>query len=298
MTRAQRTLQLGAYADGEIDPAGRAAVEAFLASNPEAAADVEDRRRLRRLVQRVNQETLVPETLRAEVTRLIARERNARRTRGLRLFAASSFAAAALIMLAMTVGGPGILDKHFIAPPPVAALPVATNSFLQRWATCSGPSAHDELAVAGKASADVSAAIQKLKLFPREELNVPDLKSFGYELAGACQSNVVPGAQTLQLTFRHVETGRRLAMFISSRPIALQIGSAPVAELDLGGRMYAYADLRDGMSVVKWNERFCSIVLCGEAHSGELAQIAQKITVFERTFAMGHPFVVVATAEV
>lgn len=294
MTRAQRTLQLGAYADGEIDAAGAPAVEAFLAANPDAVADVEDRRRLRRLVQRVNQETLVPESLRAEVSRLIARERGSHRTRGVRLFAASAFAAAALIMLAVTVGGPGILDHHFIAPPPVAALTVSTTSFIQRWGACSGPSPHDELNVSGKSVAEVSTAIQKLKLFPRQELNVPDLRSFGYVLAGACRSNVVAGAQTIQLTYRHMQTGERMAMFVCSRPIELQSGSAPVAEIDMGGRMFAYADLRDDMSVVKWNERFCSVVLCGEAPSGQLAGIAQKVTVFEGSLAMNQAFIVAA----
>ena len=48
---APRPDQLTAYADGELDPATRADVKAWLADHPEAAAEVEAQRRLMGLVQ-------------------------------------------------------------------------------------------------------------------------------------------------------------------------------------------------------------------------------------------------------
>jgi hypothetical protein len=48
---APRPDQLTAYADGELDAATRADVEAWLADHPDAAAEVDAQRRLTRLVQ-------------------------------------------------------------------------------------------------------------------------------------------------------------------------------------------------------------------------------------------------------
>lgn len=281
MTRTQRTLQLGAFADGELEPSQRASVEQHLLAHPEAAIDVEQRRGLRVSIHKVYQSTSVPEQFRRHMGAMLHRERLVTRTRGLRLVIAGSFAAAALIMLAVTVGGPSFLENTLIAPPPASAFPVSVVALLDGHAQCHGQTTHDELRLAGKSLDAANRAIRALKLFPREELVLPDLSASGYELAGVCRCDVAPDAEDLHVSYRHRDSGARVSLVVSSRPLTLRSGSAALAESERGGRRYERADLRDRMALAKWDERYCSVVLCSQMPANDLLKLADAIRMFK-----------------
>src|SRR5437764_4714017 len=64
---------LAAYADGELDAAGRARVEAWLADHPEARAELEAQRKLSRRNQRLWQASAGPSPGEVGWSRLFAR---------------------------------------------------------------------------------------------------------------------------------------------------------------------------------------------------------------------------------
>src|SRR5438270_6339912 len=64
---------LAAYADGELDAAGRARVEAWLAEHPEARDEIEAQRRLSRRNRHFWQATAGPQPSEASWLRLLAR---------------------------------------------------------------------------------------------------------------------------------------------------------------------------------------------------------------------------------
>jgi hypothetical protein len=98
---------LAAYVDGELDAAGRARVEAWLAEHPEARAELETQQRLSRRNQRLWQASAGPSPSEASWSRLVAHVQQAltappgppapRRPRLLRILAPLTTAAAAVL---------------------------------------------------------------------------------------------------------------------------------------------------------------------------------------------------------
>jgi anti-sigma factor RsiW len=128
---------LAAYADGELDAAGRARVEAWLAEHPDAREELESQRRLSRRNQRLWQATYGPQPSESSWLRLLTRIHDALivpprptpaapRRLWLRYAAAAAAVAVAVILavglLRPTAGlGP-------VSPPEVPALAVATDA--------------------------------------------------------------------------------------------------------------------------------------------------------------------------
>jgi anti-sigma factor RsiW len=106
---------LAAYVDGELDPAGRARVEAWLADHPAALAKLEAQHKLSRRNRRLWQASTAPAPSEASWSRLYSRMQKAlaapprpvgapaaaQRPRGFRILAVVSTAAAALLAVAL-----------------------------------------------------------------------------------------------------------------------------------------------------------------------------------------------------
>jgi hypothetical protein len=117
---------LAAYADGELDAAGRARVEAWLANHPEALAELENQRQLSNTNAKLWQSTSPPSPGERSWSRLFVRVQTAlanrpvtpEATRGtVRFrFGATVLAAAAAVLFAVGVFRPG--DPNPVIPSP------------------------------------------------------------------------------------------------------------------------------------------------------------------------------------
>jgi hypothetical protein len=121
-----------ALLDGELAPPAAAAVEAWLAAHPDAAAEVEGQRRVMRLVQDHPPPDPAPGAWDATLARVHDSLRPAARSRGRRgyWFGAGAAAAAAAALLLVRLSWPAPGTSPVTPPPPepaVEVFPIATD---------------------------------------------------------------------------------------------------------------------------------------------------------------------------
>jgi len=123
---------LAAYADGELDAAGRARVEAWLADHPEARAELDNQRKLSRTNSKLWQSSAPPSPGERSWSRLFVRVHTAianrpatpEPTRNTRFrFGAAALAAAAAVLFAIGLFRPG-------EPAPVDPSPIGDEAVL------------------------------------------------------------------------------------------------------------------------------------------------------------------------
>lgn len=251
MSREERKItphDLHAYADGALDAPARVAVEAYLAENPAAAAEVEDWKRqnetLRTLYGHIAAEPVPPHL---NVYRV---ERESR----IRTIRWSRMAVAAIILLsAGTAAGWYGRGSFASATPTQVAL---VDEAIEAHRIYSGEVAHPVEVWAGEKDHLQAWLSKRLD----RTLAVPDLRIAGLTLVGG---RLLPAAGGPAAQFMYEDdTGRRVTLYI-----------IPVQERR--ETSFRYATL-DRLEAFFWTDEMISCALVGDLPRARLQEIATQ----------------------
>lgn len=166
---------LAEYADGALDPALRREIEALLARDPEARAEVARWQALRRAAGRAIAGEPVPGGL-AERIRRGLRERSARRVPRLLRLGVVPLAAAAAVILAVTVWPQG-----------ASATSIEAAGFADVYRRCALTHKHDTFQVRNAAGEACPRALCRIRQKAAFACSVPNVAGCGrFRVEGAC----------------------------------------------------------------------------------------------------------------
>jgi anti-sigma factor RsiW len=278
MNDVERSIQLAAYADGELNGGTRERVEEMLAESAECREELKAHQDLRLRVHYVVSSEPVPEGLR---DRIVSRLRALAAARGWRRLLTPSrmaLAAAAVLLLAVgwrMMGGSGGSD----ALPAIAAVEIAAEEFAVIHQRCANERRHDEFKLGDTVPAVASNRVLQRVRFA---VAVPDLSSRGYALHGVCSCSPQAEVQVVHAFYRpDAGDADTLSLFSTNPPVRLRAsdGTTPGAR---SKRVYELART-DGVQVLKWDEAGGSFALCSRIDSAEaLCDLAESIHVIEK----------------
>jgi len=265
MNSSEIHKHLAEYADGELDPAHRAEIEAHLAQDADSRAEVARWQALRQSTHRALVSEPVPRGLE---DRIRANLRASRRVRGRRLyyFGLPGLGVAAAVVLALFLWPRG----------GAAATNVPVSGFASVYRHCALEHRHDTLNVRGDAGCKT---LSELQADTPLAAGLPDLPSHGYRLDGACWCGPPEckqcGARVLHAYFRRSDDPNDVvSAFVISCPIKLcSCNGKPCPGCRRGA-----AEFRDGtdgdVSLVCWTCQSVSYVLAGRMPQEKLARLA------------------------
>lgn len=275
--------KLAAYADGEFDVAERARIEAGLADDAAARAEVARWRALRQCAQRVLLNTAVPPGL-ADRVRAGLPVAHRRRTPRIYRLGFSGLAAAAVIMLAF-----------FMWPQGARAKPIKASYFANQHRERAVVEHADTLGVragidweefnARGLSGNINAIIREAS-FARPLAEVAaELDKFDYRLQGACAYD---GDDDIQVThayyrcFQDISRGNTVSVFVLDRPVQLCGDDGCDCRCrKQGDREYRVAIVPIGtgkVTIVSWIvEGRTYVVCCGVATEDQLIHMADGL---------------------
>jgi anti-sigma factor RsiW len=265
MNPSELRKHLAEYADGELDPAQRAELEAHLAQDPASQADVARWQALRQCAHRALAGETVPPGL---DERLRARLRAARHghTRRLYRFGVPGLAAAAAIVLAL-----------FLWPKGAEATSVHASGFASVYRHCAVERRHDALQVR---NATGCKTLAQLRAETPLAAGLPDLARHGYQLDGACwcapPECTQCGMRVLHVYYRRADDPNDVvsAFAMGCRLKLCSCSGTPCAGCRRGAR--EFQDGTDGdVTLVSWTDRRVSYVLAGRLPREQLAQLAE-----------------------
>jgi anti-sigma factor RsiW len=273
-------FQLELYADNGLDDPVCQLIEAALAQEPAARAEVARWRALRASAHRGLCSTPVPPDLRERVLERLARQR---RPAPLRLWplAATMAAAAALVLLTVSYRVP-----NRVAAPSAVHL-VAAADFAHICEKCALARHHDSLQVA-RLSAAQATDLVLADAASHFAAATPDFQARGFCLTGGCRCSPVPGVPAVHLHYcrrADVPAGSAeikdvVSFFILAAPVKFT-DAAPSAMSDCGAarhrRAYHVAHTADAFKVIGWREHSCSYAVCGGLGGEELMRLAEGV---------------------
>jgi len=276
---------LVAYLDGELDPAERRHVEAWLDADPvvrdrlsalaqsaavvrSAFADIVNEPVPDRLLDAARGETVAATASPAPEAKVVVLQRLARTGAGPMLGWRFGLAAAAGLFGLVIGGLGGYFGPGALLPvTPGGERPVAANASANWLDNAAGyykltVSAGDSLLVDVPASADAREALQKIGQNLPQQVRLPDLKPWGLNFRGA-RLIVVEGRPAAQLVY----TTDNKAI----GPLTLLIGSTKLGELA------PTFDRRQDVNQLYWRHQGRAYVLVGQTDIGYLWGIANDI---------------------
>lgn len=259
--------QLPEYADGALDAAQSAAVEAYLAAHPEARAEVERWRALRGSAHRSLQSVPVPAGLHERVQAALEAERRGAGRGWLTIYrlGVPGLAAAAVVvaLVALWPGG-------------ARATPVDAEGFARLYRLCAVDHRHDALGLRGCRCCEAAG---KLKTCAGFACQVPDLGRCGrYRVDGACRCSPAKGLRVVHAFFRYEDDPRRVvSVFAVDRAIELRArGVTSTGCRTPCGRHYHTAEA-DEVHVAAWDEGAGSVVLVSEMSRPDLVRLVEEL---------------------
>lgn len=262
---------LGAYADGELDPAAARRAEHLVAESPQAAAEVAHVRQLRALAKRA----LVSEPLPAELAARIARRlpaATARRSSSWALRTAVGAAAALLLVL--------MLPRFWRSPAP--DLVAGTGEYVSTPAefarvhrACALELRDDPHAVRGSRA---GVAARRVGAFIAHPFYMPDLEPLGYTLDGLCFCGP---DRTMRCVQAHYlagplvggsAAGGAISIFSLDRPVMFAGVDAATVAIPGGD-----ATVVDGVTVLRWNTKYGGFVLCTNLAPDEAGKLLVSV---------------------
>jgi hypothetical protein len=288
MMRGNLRHYLADYADGELDPALRREVEALLAKDADAQAEVQRWQALRQAAQRVVINEAVPVNLAARI-RSGLRERAAVRVPRLLRLGAAPLAAAAALILAVTVWPSG------------AATPsIKAEGFAGVYRSCGVVHQHDTFAVRESLMKGgcPMRALCRIKKGAAFACDVPNVAGCGkYRLVGACECKPRDcTSHVVHVHFRNVEDPSEvISVFAIDRCIHICGKSGKRCEnCNTCMRRYEVASV-DHVQLVSWRERGASYVLaCEKMDQRNLAELADNLRLAMREQLPGELKMIVA----
>jgi anti-sigma factor RsiW len=244
--------ELHAYFDGELAPARRPAVEAFLAAHPEDADRLESYRTQDRLIRRAYRslsERPLPPRLVQDLLRADAR--SPRRW----WWAGASIAAAILVFMAGATSG--WYGRDLLAPAD-PAVPTLLADATAAHLTYTAEVRHAVEVPASEQDHLTTWLGRRLDV----PLRVPDLTDRGYELVGGRLLPAVAGRPAAQLMYED-GGGQRVTLYMRSAP---------------GDERTAFRFAAEGkLSALYWEDGKVAWVLLGELPREQLLELAQQV---------------------
>ncbi|MCG3129095.1 MAG: hypothetical protein CHACPFDD_04004 [Phycisphaerae bacterium] len=276
MTEQEFRNLLPLYADGELAPEQRRAVEAHLASSPRDRAAVDRWRALRRATRRVVENQPMPPALRGRVAGVLATHRRAagspaRSRWTLAAAAAILLAAAGVWQFTRPHGGPAQP-----APAPAAVTLVAAQDFGAIYKLC-GVGSHDTESCSGHCPKEVHDRIAQAHGF---RVLLPDLSDSGYALRGVCPCFGRHDLRVVHASYQKPD-GAVVSVFSIDQTVSLR-RDARGSNCDherTGRRDYELAVLDDKVAVVKWDAHRQSFAFCSEIPANDLRVLADSVDV-------------------
>jgi anti-sigma factor RsiW len=245
--------ELSAAVDGHLPPERAAAVEAYLAANPEERARLEQHRGIQQQLRQAFAEpsgAAVPTRLR--VARLLAERR---RRNYWRLGAA---AAAILLLVVGGVGGWAARDWRLGAPS------ANQTAQVEREITNDALAAHRVFSVEVRHPVEVGAAqeahlVQWLSKRLGRPLVVPDLTAAGFQLMGG---RLLPSESGPAAQFMYQKGNNRLTLYERSD--------------DAGETGFRYSE-HNGLGVFYWSDRDFGYALAAKTDRQQLMKLAEMV---------------------
>jgi len=247
---APTSEELHALADGRVDGARRAAIEAWLATHPEDAARVADYRRIDAELH-----ALFDPVMAEPVPTGWARRR--RHTALARI-------AAALLLLG--IGGAGGWFAHGLRPAPDPEPPLATPA---PPLAIQAANAHAVYVVEVRHPVEVVAAeeahlVTWLSRRMGQQIKAPKLYAEGYRLVGGRLLPAAEGGVACQLMYE-TPAGQRITLFIKP-PMKKHAETA-----------FRYAVDKDGNGTFYWVDQTLGYALTGQLEREELLRLARLV---------------------
>jgi mycothiol system anti-sigma-R factor len=261
---------VGAFADGELDTDLNLQALEHLNMCPSCARRVAEVELIKASLKRICGDQRAPEALRERVRlalgeSLAASAEPAPAPRRFRLTVPLAVAAALALSVTVWQFQPATTST---APfPQIAAAPIAAEVRAQHSDCAAHGFKHHDPTLARNCQAIREVLGERLGL----DVIAPDLEGSGCELVGADQCGVRSrkGAHVL---YRCEDTGAYVSVFTLAR-----LPELPEPKSELSGPRAYFVDTSEGMSVVAWQGRDASYILCGEVPSARLIDMANPI---------------------
>lgn len=273
MSRDNLHELLPLYADGELDAARSASVEAELERSPELRAELERWKRLRACCHRVVCCGGAPAGMEQRI-----RGELAGRTRTIRIaryLFATACAAAVLIAAMLWNRTPDASPL-----PRVEASLVSADVLASIHDRCARQRPHRELPLASRCPI-AATELCKTKLLADCKtacrLSLPVLRDAGYELDGICTCPHRKDLNVVHAFYRSGESGRVVSVFWIDRPIDVKDCCPGSGACDTG-RSYGFARIRD-INVLKWDEPEVCFAVASDLDNLALQDLADKVQV-------------------
>lgn len=269
MNPAELRQRLLEYADGELNPAECAEVEAYLRDHPAERVAVERWRALRQCARRVLDTEAVPEGLADRVRARVTSARGRHSARWYRL-GASGLAAAAVLVLAV-----------FMWPRGAQATSIQVSGFAAVHRRCALERRHDTFNVR---TGEASGALRQLQAVEPLARQLPNLTAAGYQLDSVCRCGPPEcrgcGARVLHACFRRSDDQDVVvSSFVVDRSVQLcAADGSHCSKCQRGGRCFRCGTDGD-ITVVGWSDGRTSYLLAAHMPRHELIRLAEKLHV-------------------
>jgi hypothetical protein len=277
---------LTAYADGELPAELRAKIEALLAADPAAQAEVRWWQDLRRGVRRVLEAEAVPAGLSAAVGARLRPRPRFTRSWTFRLGVPGAAAAAILLVV------------FFLVPraETTPLTPLTPSSLIRIHDSCAVQGRHDTLGVRAE---HASASPRCVKGRAKFACGVPDVSGCGkFRIDGACECSPRPDVRVVHTYFRSdVEPNVIVSAFSVDRPIRF-CGSDGSQCRCKPSKVRRYEEgVRENVALLCWQERDRSYVLLARIPAQQLASLADglQLAALDRLFATQGRALAIAT---
>ena len=258
------------YADGELNPAQAAELEAALADSAELRAELDRWRDLRHCANRVLTSPAAPAHLRDTIHAALYAGRDSRRSfRVFKLFGGFTAIAAAIAVVVF-----------LWQPRSTSASPriVGAERFVAVYEKCAVKNRHCQIPVDTRDIAQTHAKLVGLQETP---VLLPDLASRGFELHGVCRCFGMSGVRVIHAHYgREGQNPAIVSFFSIDTPLRLKAcGKAECCSQARDG--YETAD-SGGVWVYKWQEANSCYAVCGGLEPSELQELADVVRVAHR----------------
>lgn len=268
------------YADGELDAARRARLEAALADSPDLRAELLRWRALRECARRSLAQVAVPDQLESLLREHLAASKPVFRTQKL-LRVGGLVGIAAAVWLAL-LWLPGLLPlsgaSRARAIDLTAAERVSPDAFADAYRKCSIRGHHTVGVTVSLPECDVQAKLQEARAF---SVAVPDLTAYGFRLEGVCECLDAQRLPKIRTVHAHYRTGAErpelLSIFSLSTHVVLTAGE-PASDPARAQQSMQVGRSGD-VSVVVWDDRHNSFVACSRMDAAQLEAIVAHLDV-------------------
>ncbi len=265
---------LPVLSDGELMPDLQQPVEAHLSGCAKCRDTVERWRALRAAASRAANSFSVPAGLDEQISLALAAERGAA-LRQRRWAGSPLIAAAAVLLVAVSLWKFGLLPAQQANPVDVAGLIVSPAQLVKFYGSCTGQRHCDTFQIRQEPVAVVRTSIPNQVKF---SVAVPDLADRGYWIDGGCTCLKLKEMRnrTMHVYYRRADDPNPVSIF--SIPEQVRFPGPPESATRDGKRVYQEAVSND-VVVLMWSEEDGCYAACAKLPKDELYELVDSLDI-------------------